>query len=314
MSVEYKDYYQILGLAKTASQDEVAKSFKKLARKYHPDLNANDQVAEEKFKEINEAYEVLRDPEKRKLYDQLGSNWQQAQAGGGDWRPPPGYENVHFEFGGADTSGFSDFFETIFGRFGGAQSGGAEFFSGGGRAARPRRGQDVEAEMDLSLEEAHKGGPKAITLREAAGQDKTLQVNIPAGVKEGARIRLAGQGGPGRNGGEAGDLYLRVKFRPHHQFMVDGLDLTTDVTLAPWEAALGVSVQAPTLDGGVNVDVPAGMGSGKKLRLRGQGLGRPNKRGDLFLRIQVAFPPNPSEREKQLWRELAEASAFKPRG
>ena len=310
MAVEYKDYYKILGLSKTASTEEVGKAFKKLARKYHPDLNADDKVAEEKFKEINEAYEVLRDPERRKLYDQLGPDWQNRSAGGAGWQPPPGFENARFEFSGG-ASGFSDFFETIFGRhFGGG--GGTESFFGG--QARPGRGQDIEAEMELALEEAYRGGPKNITLQESSGDSRTLQVNIPAGVKESSRIRLAGQGSPGRGGSPAGDLYLRVKFRGHQQFMADGLDLTTDIVLAPWEAALGVTVKAPTLDGGVNVDIPAGSGSGKKLRLRGQGLGAPGKRGDLFLRLQIAVPAASSDKEKELWRSLAESSVFKPRG
>lgn len=321
MAVEYKDYYKILGVSKGATQDEVSKAFKKLARKYHPDLNPGDPKAEGKFKEANEAYEVLKDPEKRKLYDTLGPNWQQGQG----FQPPPGYENVRFHFGGAGgqdfggASGFSDFFETIFG--GRGFGGGADF--GGGREfrQRPRRGQDSEAVYEISLEDAFRGGQQSITLSEhAPGPDglprmntKTLSVNVPPGIKDGQRIRLAGQGNPGASGGPAGDLYLKIRLAPHPLFKVKDADLVYDLQLTPWEAALGATVRVPTLDGGVEMKIPAGIGSGKKLRLRGKGLGCGGNRGDQLVRIMIQTPQNLSEEEQRLWQELARKSGFRPR-
>ncbi len=328
MSMEYKDYYKILGVAKTATKDEISKAYKKLARKHHPDLNPDDPGAENKFKEVNEAHEVLKDPEKRKLYDQLGPNWQHGQ----NFQPPPGYENVHFHFGGQggqgfDASGFSDFFETV---FGGAGRGGAGFRSsqgfggqgpfGGAQdyARRPRRGHDAETTLELTLEEAYRGGGKTLSLQEQmpgqAPQLKTLQVNIPPGVKNGAKIRLAGQGNPGSGGGPAGDLYLKVRILPHPWFSLDGVNIVYDLPLTPWEAALGAKVRVPTLEGDVELNVPPGSDSGQKLRLRGRGLGQGTQRGDLFVRLAIKSPRELSEREKELWQELAKASAFAPRG
>ncbi len=327
MSVEYKDYYQILGVSKSASSDEISKAFKKLARKYHPDLNPNDSTAEAKFKEANEAYEVLKDPEKRKLYDQLGPNWQHGQ----NFQPPPGYENVRFNFGGGggggfDASGFSDFFETLFGGAGRGATGfhssggfGAEDIFGGGRsyARRPRKGHDAETVVELSLEEAYRGGSKSLSFEERMpGQPprvKTLQVNIPAGVKNGAKIRLAGQGNPGIGGGPAGDLYLKVQIQPHHLFSLDGSNVVYDVPLAPWEAALGATVRVPTLEGEVDLTIPPGSDSGQKLRLRGRGLGQGVGKGDQLVRIMVKTPRKLSEKEKNLWKQLAESSSFSPR-
>lgn len=331
MGVEYKDYYKILGVSRTASQDEISKSFKKLARKYHPDLNPDDATAEGKFKDINEAYEVLKDPEKRKLYDQLGPNWQHGQ----NFKPPPGYENMNFGgFGGGaggagfDASGFSDFFETIFGGMGGGFGGrtggmgGAGFnediFSGfgGGGARRPRRGRDAEASLDLSLEEAYRGGSKTITLTEQppgqAPRNKTLDVNIPAGVKDGAKIRLAGQGHPGA-GGQNGDLYLKVRIKPHQMFYLDGANVVYDLPLAPWEAALGAKVRVPTLNGDVDMNIPAGVNSGQKMRLKDRGLGSGAKRGDQMVRVVIKTPKDLSESEQDLWQQLAEKSTFNPR-
>ena len=320
MSVEYKDYYKILGVEKSASQDEIGKTFKKLARKYHPDLNPNDAKAEDKFKEINEAYEVLKDPEKRKMYDQLGPNWQHGQ----NFQPPPGFENVRFDFGGGgggfEGGGFSDFFETLFGggfggRSGGPRGGAGGF--GGGYSSRPRRGGDSEAELLLTLEEAFRGGSKTISLREQqpgmSPRTKELQVNIPAGVRNGSRIRLAGQGNPGMQGGPAGDLYLKVHIRHHHLYSLDGVDIIHDLALAPWEAALGAKVRVPTLDGQVDMTIPPGMDSGKKLRIKGRGLGSGAKKGDQFVRIVIKTPDSLTEEEKTLWQSLAEKSGFKPR-
>ncbi len=303
MAVEYKDYYKLLGV----------KAYKKLARKYHPDLNPGDKNAEERFKEINEAYEVLKDDEKRRLYDQLGPNWQHGQ----QFQGAPGFENVRFDFGGRgfEGVGFSDFFETLFGG-GGARARGQGGFGPdpfGNFSARQRRGRDVEAEFALTLEEAYRGGRKAVTLREAGGSTKTLEVNIPSGVREGGRIRLAGQGDPGMGGGPAGDLYLKVRMAPHPQFTLDGDNVIYDLQLAPWEAALGATVRVPTLDGEVDVTVAPGTSSGRKLRLRGKGLGSGAARGDQYVRIGIRTPGEPTPRERELWEELARTSSFRAR-
>ncbi len=321
MSVEFKDYYKILGVTRKASQDEISKAFKKLARKHHPDLNPGDAGAEAKFKEAGEAYEVLKDPEKRKLYDQLGPNWQQGQ----NFQPPPGFENMRFNFsgqggpGGAGfgAGGFSDFFETLFGGAGGPRGGGF----GGSFQQRPRRGQDAEVTYEIGLEQAFAGGPQSVTLQEhvpgADGypvmQKRTLKVSIPPGVKDGQKIRLAGQGNPGGAGGEPGDLYLRIKLRPHPQFKVKEDNVVYDLALTPWEAALGATVRVPTLDGAVEMKIPPGVGSGARLRVRGKGLGTAGKRGDQMVRIMIQTPKTLSDEERRLWEELAKASAFQPR-
>jgi curved DNA-binding protein len=333
MSVEYKDYYKILGVPKTATQDEISKAFKKLARKYHPDLNPNNPEAESKFKEANEANEVLKDPEKRKLYDQLGPNWQQGQ----NFQPPPGFENMRFHFsqggpgggpgggfggGMGGAGGFSDFFETLFG--GGGMGGGpGRGFSGfgGGFQQRPRRGQDAEVSYEIGLEEAYAGGPQSVSLQEQGlGQDgrpqmqnRTLKVNIPPGIKDGQKIRLAGQGSPGGAGGEPGDLYLKVRLRPHPEFKVKDDNVVYDLKLAPWEAVLGATVRVPTLDGAVEMKIPAGVGSGSKLRVRGKGLGPSGRRGDQFVRIMIQSPKELSPEERALWEDLAKKSTFSAR-
>jgi curved DNA-binding protein len=320
--MEYKDYYKLLGVSRSASKDEIGKAFKKLARKYHPDLNPNDAKAEGKFKEINEAYEVLKDEKKRKLYDQFGADWEHGQ----NFQPPPGYESAGFGGGGFSQGGFSDFFETI---FGGAGGGGGSFrggfsqggFGGQGYQPRPRRGSDSEAVYELTLDEAYRGGSKSITLQEqVAGPDgiprmstKTLDVKVPAGVKDGQKIRLAGQGNPGMNGGPRGDLYLRIRLLPHHLYKVTDNDVVLDLPLAPWEAALGATVRIPTLDGAVEMKIPPGIGSGKKLRIKGRGLGSGARRGDQFVRIMIQSPDRLSSEERRLWEELQEASTFTPR-
>ncbi len=339
MSVEYKDYYKMLGVSKSATQDEISKAYKKLARKYHPDLNPSDKKAEDKFKEINEANEVLKDPEKRKLYDQLGPNWQHGQ----NFQPPPGFENIRFHFGGGpggaggggfDATGFSDFFETLFGGAARGQAGGrpggfgGDFFGAGGAGGpgagraggfgpRPRRGQDSEAVLELTLEEAFKGGAKTLTLQEQSlgepPRTKTLNVNIPAGVKDGAKIRLAGQGNAGMAGGPSGDLYLRLRILPHHRFYLDGANVVVDLPLTPWEAALGATVRVPTLEGEVEVKVPPGAHSGRKMRIPGRGLGSGAKRGDQIVRVMIRTPENLSPEERELWEALAKTSSFQAR-
>ena len=335
MGVEYKDYYKLLGVSRNASKDELSKAYKKLARKYHPDLNSGDKDAESKFKDINEAYEVLKDEEKRKLYDQLGPNWQHGQ----NFQRPPGFENFTYNSygnmgggmgaggmggGSFDASSFSDFFETLFGGAGGmgggmggmggqGQSFGPDPFGNFGRKAR--RGKDVEAELALSLEEAYRGGRKTISLTTSQG-NKSLEVNIPAGVKEGARIRLAGQGETGvpGSGAQPGDLYLKVRLQPHKDFALEQNNLVYDLVLAPWEAALGAKLRVPTLEGEVEINIPPGSSSGKKLRLRGRGLGSGASKGDEYIRIGIRVPDKPGDQEKELWEKLAEISQFKARG
>ncbi len=331
--MEYKDYYKLLGVSRTASRDEIAKGFKKLARKYHPDLNPNNAAAEAKFKEINEAYEVLKDEKKRKLYDQFGSNWEHGQ----NFQPPPGYENMNFGGGGGfpggpgGAGGFSDFFETIFGgpggpggggQFrGGFQQGGGFPGGGGGYQQRPRRGTNSEATYELTLDEAFRGGSKSITLQEqVTGPEgiprmttKTLEVNVPPGIKDGQKIRLANQGNPGVSGGAKGDLYLKIRLMPHPMFKVNDSDVIHDLKLAPWEAALGATLRIPTLDGAVEMKIPPGLGSGKKLRIKGKGLGPAAKRGDQYVRIMIESPDRLSTEERELWEQLQEVSDFKPR-
>lgn len=322
MSVEYKDYYKILGVARTATQEEISKAFKKLARKHHPDLNPGDKNAEDRFKEVGEANEVLKDPEKRKLYDQLGPNWQQGQ----HFQPPPGFENMRFNFsgqggsGGFGAEGFSDFFETLFGGAGGGRGGFGGGF-GGGFQQRPRRGQDAEVAYEIGLEQAFAGGPQSVGIQEQVQgpggfptmQTRTLNVNIPPGIKDGQKIRLAGQGSPGGAGGPAGDLYLKIRLRPHPQFKVKDDNVVFDLALTPWEAALGATVRVPTLDGAVEMKVPPGVSSGAKLRVRGKGLGTGGKRGDQLVRIMIHTPKTLTDEERRLWEEMARTATFQPR-
>jgi curved DNA-binding protein len=319
MAVKFQDYYETLGVGRNGSEDEIKKAYRKLARKYHPDVN-KDKEAEEKFKQVNEAHEVLKDPEKRKLYDQLGPDWQAGQ----DFKPPPGWENVHFEFSNDAQAeafnfggGFSDFFETL---FGGRMAGGSR--TTGRHTTWLMRGQDHEAEVAISLEDGYHGATRTITLQghEIDGQGQlrptvqNLQVKIPPGVTDGTRIRLNGKGGEGMGGGPSGDLYLRVKLEPHPRFQVDGHDLQIDVPLAPWEAALGATVEVDTLDGTVNLKIPPGSQSGQKLRLRGKGLPRNGDRqGDLHARVKIVVPKELDTKEKELYAKMAEVSNFNPR-
>lgn len=313
MGVEYKDYYKLLDVERSASKEEIAKAYKKMARKYHPDLNPNDADAESKFKEVNEAYEVLKDDEKRRLYDQLGPNWQHGQ----NFQGGQGFHRANFGGGaGFDASGFSDFFDMIFGNAG---AGGYQRTSGfgpdpfGNFSGRQRKGRDVEAQLVLTLEEAYKGGKKSITLQGQGGASKHLEINVPAGVKDGAKIRLSGQGDAGMGGGPAGDLYLKVKLAEHPLFAVDGTNIIVDLPLAPWEAVLGTKARVPTLDGEVELNIAPGTGSGRKLRLRGKGLGATANRGDQFVRVQIRVPESPSAEERELWERLATVSNFNPR-
>jgi len=320
MAVEFKDYYSILGVARDASDDDIKKAFRKLARQYHPDVAKNKKTAEEKFKEINEAHEVLSDPAKRRKYDELGAHWQD---GGAAAYPPPGARGraaqQEYHFGG---TGFSDFFEQFFGRRGGG--GTADFEEVFGRpdaGAYAARGGDIEGDILVTLDEALHGSMREVSLqrvdpRTGEREAETFKVRIPPGAQHGRRIRVPGKGGPGRGGAEAGDLYLRVRFAAHPDFEPRGSDLYHDLALAPWEAVLGAQVVVPTLTGSVKLRIPPGTNSGRQLRVRGQGLpaapGR-EERGDLYVVIGVNVPEEVGAPERELWEKLARSSKFNPR-
>ena len=308
--MEYKDYYKILGVAKSADDKAIKTAYRRLARKHHPDVSKGKDSAS-RFQEVSEAYEVLGDPEKRKKYDQLGADWNQP----GGFQPPPGWGGqqpgggfyrsgddggIQFEFGG---TGFSDFFEAFFG--GGR---GRSAFSGfGGRQATAERGSDVEADIMVTLEEALHGSTRTVSLRRAGSNKvESYQVKIPRGVHEGQRIRLAGQGEAGARGGKSGDLFLRVRLARHPDFSVEGSDLIHELKIAPWQAALGAEIEVPTLEGSVRLKVPAGTQGGQRFRLRERGLpGVSGKRGDLYVDVQINVPKKLTEREREIWRELA---------
>ncbi len=317
--MEYRDYYKFLGVTRTASAEEIKKAYRRLARKYHPDVS-KEQDAEQKFKELQEAYEVLKDPEKRAAYDQLGSSWQSGQ----QFRPPPEWASG-FEFSGAsrpgserkgahafEQEGFSDFFSTLFG--------GGSPFGGSGRRAPPG-GRDHHARIDVDLEEAFGGGSRTLELKrpelKADGtlelRTHTVRVTIPAGVTDGQLIRLAGQGEPGPGGTRAGDLYLEVHVRAHRLYQLDGRNVTLTLPIAPWEAALGGTVTVPTLGGAVEMQIPAGAQSGQKLRLRGRGLpGQPP--GDAYVQLKVVLPPATSAEARTVYESMREKMAgFDPR-
>lgn len=313
--MEYKDYYKILGVERDADQESIKRAYRKLARKYHPDVS-KEADAETKFKELNEANEVLKDPEKRAAYDQLGSNWQAGQ----DFRPPPEW-NQGFEFHGGgytqvDPEQFSDFFESLFGR--GGFSGAQGFRPGAGRSTR--RGENTHAKLLIDLEDAYKGATRTLTLRHSElGADgrpqvreRSINVKIPLGIAPGQNIRLSGQGEPGFGGAEPGDLYLEVEFKPHPLYHLDGKTVYLDLPVAPWEAALGATVRAPTPTGSVDLKIPPNSRAGNKLRLKGRGL--PAKEpGDLFVVLQIALPPADSEASQKAYRQMEKAFNFEPR-
>lgn len=311
--MKFQDYYQTLAVARTASAEDIKLAFRKLARLYHPDVAKNKVTGEAKFKEINEAYEVLGDPEKRRRYDELGANWQDSaqgqtargRSGRGPASAPPG--ETDFEFGG---TGFSDFFESFFsGRRGGF----------GGAAEFTQPGRDIEADLLVTLEEALRGSTRKVTLRRptldgGVERTNTYQVRIPAGMREGQRIRLAGQGSPGHGGAQAGDLYLRVRFARHPDLRVQGDDIHFDLALAPWEAVLGTRAMIPTLEKATTLRVPPGTQAGTRLRLRGQGLPREDGlRGDFYATVTIEVPATVSPEEQALWEKLAATATFKPR-
>ncbi len=320
MPVEFKDYYAILGIDRQAGDDEIKKAFRKLARKYHPDVAEDKKTAEAKFKEINEAYEVLGDPDKRKKYDTLGADWRQEDGG---FSPPPsqaggGGHEQEFHFGG---TGFSDFFEQYF-------SGGTRYGfphdEGAGRSAqgsaRARRGSDVEGDILVTLTEAMQGTVRPIsmqTVNRQTGQVETqeFQVRIPPGATDGRRIRVPGHGEPGQGGAPAGDLFLRIRHAMHPDFSSREADLFHDLDIAPWEAVLGAEVIVPTLDGSIKLRIPAGAENGQKLRAKNRGLpkGKTGERGDFYVVLRVQLPSHLNEEERALWEKLRDTSTFQPR-
>ncbi len=301
--MEYKDYYKILGVSRDASAEDIKRAYRKLARQFHPDKN-KAKGAEDKFKEANEANEVLSDAKKRKAYDQLGANWKAGQ----NFSPPPGWE-THFggrgpggRGGGFQAGGdFSDFFSTLFGSGNPFGNGGFEDMGGGGFRA-PR--QDQRAALTIALEDSFEGVERAISL----GAGRNLNVRIPKGVTAGQTIRLAGQASTG------GDLLLEVQFAPHAEFRLEGRDVHSTVALAPWEAALGARVPVKTLGGTVDLTVPEGSQSGRKMRLKGRGLpGSPA--GDQFVTLEIATPPAADPADRSFYGEMARRfETFKPRG
>lgn len=349
--MQFQDYYETLGVKRDATAEEISKAYRKLARKFHPDVNKNKD-AENKFKQLSEAYEVLKDPAKRKQYDTFGANYKAGQ----DFRPPPGWEQMFEQMaggaragnggrtrsfrtgmgpngptasfsGGAGAGGFSDFFNMMFGgdagpdmfsSMGGDPSGGPA----GGRQSPGREGQTYESTISISLEDAYRGGAKTLSFEvtepNAAGalerKTKSYQVKIPVGVRDGQTIRLAGQGGAGMGAGKAGDLLLKIKILPHPKFTIEEDNLVTELPLTPWEAALGEKVRVHTLDGEVTLNVPAGTQSGQRLRLKEKGL--PKKggvTGDLFVEAKIIVPKNLSEAEQELFEKLKTVSTFKAR-
>jgi curved DNA-binding protein len=305
MPVAYRDYYDTLGVPHGASGEEIRQAYRKLARQYHPDVN-KEAGAEERFKEIAEAYEVLRDPEKRERYDRLGSNWRagddvSAAEGFGGFGPG-GFEGFGVDFGNGGAGDFSDLFESLFG----ATRGGAR----GRGFTSVRRGADLEAELELSLEEAAKGGHRWVRLADG----RSYEVSVPPGIRDGQRIRLAGEGAEGVGGGPRGDLLLRVRIRPHPRLRLEGDDLYAELAVSPWEAALGASVELRTLDGTAQVKVPAGSSCGRRLRLRGEGWPRSGGgRGDLYAEVRILVPKKLSRAERKAFEELAKVSKFDPR-
>ena len=348
MAVKYQDYYEMLGVPRDASQEQIQTAYRKLARKYHPDINKSSD-AEDKFKRIGEAYEVLRDPAKRKRYDTLGDNWKAGQ----EFSPPPGWEFFNFDqgarsragsrregqgfdfqffgdFGESPLSGFSDFFETLFG--GGTVGLGGAGGRQGGTRSQALRGQDQEAEITIPLEDAFRGTKRSVSLETmiptagvpaagvpaAGGQSrretKTLEVKIPAGTTDGQRLRLRGQGGRTSGRGTPGDLYLRIRIEPHPIYRLTGHDLELDAPVTPWEAALGARIDVPIIGGKASVKLQPGTQSGQRLRLRGKGFPKKSGgHGDLYVRIRIEVPKNLSSRERQLFEELSKTSAFHPR-
>jgi curved DNA-binding protein len=307
--MEFKDYYKILGVDTDASQKEIKSAYRKLARKYHPDVSTEGN-AEDLFKGVAEAYEVLKNEEKRAEYDTL------RQYGGERFEPPPGWQSAASgASGGEYEGGFSDFFENIFGQAGhGSQQG----FS---RQQFAQRGEDIEMSLSIFLEEAYRGETRTITYSvpsfdeqgQFSRQTKTLNVKIPAGITSGERIRLQGQGAPGIGEAPPGDLYLEIRIADHPLYEEEGVNLSLTLPISPWEAALGCKVTVPTLDGKINLSVPAASQNGKRLRVKGKGLGKAGKRGDLFVVLAISMPQSMDSEESALWQQMSEKSSYNPR-
>ena len=305
--MDYKDYYKTLGVDRKATQDEIKRAYRKLARKYHPDVS-KEADAEQKFKDVGEAYEVLKDPEKRVAYDQLGSDWNSQQG----FRPPPDW-GTGFEFHGAPRGSggqhdFSDFFESLFGQAGGARRG------------FHMHGEDHHAKVLIDLEDSFHGASRSISLQmpevspdgRVVSRTRTLKVSIPKGIRQGQQIRLGGQGAKGTGGGKAGDLYLEIEFRPHRFYRVEGADVYLELPVAPWEAALGASVKVPTPSGAIDLKIPANSKAGKKLRLKGRGI--PAKTpGDLYVVLQIALPPADDDKSREMYKRMKDEIRFNPR-
>jgi curved DNA-binding protein len=322
--VQYKDYYQILGVARTASEQEVKTAYRKMARKYHPDANKNDPTAEERIKEINEAYEVLKDKEKRQKYDQLGQNWK----AGDNFKPPPDYSGFTFDFGnmggrggmgggmggGAGAASFSDFFETLFGQTFGTpgQAPGRPGQAGaaGAEAAR-RRSLDQEADIELVVEELAQGARRTLQVTAPGGKTKTIEVKIPKGMRAGKKVRVPGEGATMAGGNQKGDLYLRIKVRPHKYYTIDGDNLVVELPISPPKAVVGGEVVVTTISGDMTIKVPPGTQSGRMLRLKGQGLPTVDNKGagDLMIRTKIVIPTTVSDNERALYEQLAKLEA-----
>lgn len=312
--MEYKDYYKIMGVNRKSTPDEIKRAYRKLARKYHPDVS-KEPNAEEKFKELQEAYEVLKDPKKREAYDQLGSNWKAGQ----EFRPPPSWEGqTGFQFhsaGGFQTEQFSDFFESLFGEAMGRGR------STGYKYSKALRGEDLHAKISIDLKDAYYGTTTTVSLDfpsiDAHGHQvyhpKTLRVKIPAGIAPGQHIRLAGQGGSGQAGGTKGDLYLEVELKPHPYFTVNGRDIYLVVPIAPWEAALGAKITIPTLAGNVDLTVPKNTKPGQTLRLKGRGLKSQQATGDQYVVFQIVAPEAKTEEQIKLYQTMKKTMPFNPR-
>jgi len=313
--VDYQDYYQLLGVERGASQDEIKRAYRKLARKYHPDVS-KESDAEARFKEVGEAYAVLKDPEKRAAYDELGADWQRGQ----EFKPPPDWD-AGFEFSGAgfeggDAGAYSEFFESLFG-----QRGMGSRFSAGTRQAYHARGEDHHAKVLIDLEDAYHGATRSISLRtpeldqtgHVVTKDRTLNVKIPKGVRQGQKIRLSGQGSLGQGDGQAGDLYLEIEFRPHRFYRVEGKDVCMELPVTPWEATLGATIKVPTPAGPVDLKIPPGATNGQRLRLKGRGIPSRDS-GDFYVLITITLPPADSDVAKEFYKKMQQELPYNPRG
>jgi curved DNA-binding protein len=310
--MEYKDYYDILGVSRQATQEEIKQAYRKLARKYHPDVS-KETDADSKFQELGEAYEVLQDPEKRTAYDKFGKDWKNGQ----DFEPPPNWD-AGFEFSGAgytggDDRGYSDFFENLFGR--------SQYSGRGGRSTFRMKGEDQHAKIVINLRDAYNGSKQTITLSKATVDEQgrvttkphSLHVTIPKGITEGQRIRLEGQGLPGMGGAPNGDLFLEIAFAPDPFFHAEKRDVYLTLPVTPWEAALGATVTVPTLGGNVQLTIPAGSQGGRKLRLKGRGLCTATQNGDLYVVLRIVLPVPENDEQKKLYKQMAEQMPVNPR-